>query len=209
MEATLDEMAGLRESFLETAAAFLRNWYEEETARQIRLRPDRTLKLEDVELKSLHQDVANLQAEVDEIIAEEIGQLSYWWDLEPREQIYVFWELSFPPALDDALQLAAGRLSPILEAHGFEHELRLFENHGSEKEELDEQLAAFLGFYPTRVFWPEKMKELLEQYEAMLLRAAGEQKELESLERQQAETEAGRVWDEAVTTPLPEKDPSP
>jgi len=180
-------MLGARQQFVQATIEFLNRWVDKTTADEARQNPDLTKSL-GLELSALKKAVYTLKSEMPNIVAELVDDDQRWPPGGSRDCYYE----TKPKKLQEAIQLAAWRLGPILEKYGY-----LSKNWQCEADQSGRNPPNARPVFPDIPEWSEDMITAIGQYNSSGLECESLRAEIRSRERQKAEEEARDLWNNA------------
>jgi hypothetical protein len=209
LESTLSEMKDLKESFILSAAEFLKPFWEEKAREIVKGEPEFLKELGNEKVSELRQEVKKLEVNTAKIVKSHLNAGKIWWHLDQsigyRSTSYYdsFEFVSDPPSeQDNALRLAAGELAKLFEKYGF-----FSQKHHHERTNMWRSLykkggkgvlpSNKLPFYPSIWSWTKKMASIMYKYENLREKVQAIQETIKELKKEKQENEADNLWDKA------------
>jgi hypothetical protein len=199
-----------RQRFLEAASAFFRDWYWTKTEELVKQFPEITKALGRERLGKLKADLRTLQERTPDIVSEHLGHARLWWNLHPARQSYAL-STSTEKSLrgegmialfSDEFGYTAGALADVLKNYDYITDKPVGEGDLQQrtwKKDPRSHYSDSRHFY--RPFsdheWPESLKAPIGAYHEFHRSAKKLVETLERTRRDQARSEATRLWDEA------------
>ena len=191
-------MERIKQAFVESTGAFLRQWYLREAESQIKGAPEKTKNLGSTKLGELKAEVKQIHDDTDTTVTQIFSESRLWWHLQQVDQHYTWFGNRAPELLDKAIRLAAGRLASPLEKHGYLSKdyqergvWREWDSSGNRHEPNARP------YYPFNLDWSPDMRQWVDKYHQIHSLATKDTVELDKVKQEKAEAEAKGLWDKA------------
>ncbi len=200
LDALKQQMELVRQQFIQASAFFMARWFPAQARFQIESNAERTLSLEDNQLKELKEKVSALSNDAPDIAQRFLSDSKLWWHIEESENHYYDYNGNRPPDLiDKPVRLALGTLASVLEEYGY------LKAQTSSRGDLDSwrewdksgnyKLAGGRPYYPQAVDWSPEMKGAMASYDQKMKDAMRIRKGIKELESEKKKAEASKRWD--------------
>lgn len=189
----IDKMEEIRIQFINAAAAFAANWFEDTAKKYVTSDTENTLKLGKEKIGEIKTKVRGLASQASTFCGEALSSKELWWHLSQKEMgalsPYSCSGNKDPEIVNKGVRRVVGRLGTVLSEYGFlNHEDSWFEQGATRYGQKP------VAYYPYGLSWSQEMRSIMKQYNEVYKLAYAKYKEITDLKAQKLTRQAIELW---------------
>ena len=203
LEKLKKEMANSQEKIIQASIDFVKNWYEKEIQKTVKVKHEITKNLSKDKLSELKSNCRQIIDNTDNFVKDLLSDKELWWHLTTKQRMSLMPDGKYIPTnFAVLLKSALVEMLQIFEKYGYyeskqgltkdseESEKRIYKKYGDPETDIIRK-----EYYPHQVDWSTNLHSAFEQYAELNHQADKIVAEIKSLEENIKQDEAKKLWE--------------